>query len=159
MLAFVAMPIGWLWGGHSERFGATALLLCWVVFGPLMWRIGDVYVDSAMEDTILLLIFGGLALRSNRWWPFLAASALALTVLIHVFTIVTDISWDAAVSARVGFGLLTYTALLVGVAERWLAGERPVSDGKLWRRRRPAGVGTRSRSNPAEGAGSSPPSS
>lgn len=142
-MAVVSITAGWLWGGHSERFGATALLLCWMVFAPFLWRIGDVYVDSMIEDTLLLLLLGGLALRSNRWWPFVAASAVGLTVLVHVFTIVTDISWDAAVSARVGFGLVTYTALLAGVAERWLAGERPVSGGKFWGRRRPAGAGGR----------------
>lgn len=158
-MVVVSLTIGWLWGGHTERFGAAALLLCWMVFGPLMWTVGDVYVDSMIEDTLVLLFLVGLALRSNRWWPFVAASAAALTVLVHIFTIITDISWGAAVSARVGFGLVTYTALLAGVAERWLAGERPVSGGKLWRRRRPAGAGVRSGRNPADGAWPSPPSS
>lgn len=151
------MIVGWLCGGHSERFGAAVLLLSWLAFGPIMWRIGDVYVDSMMEDTLLLLIFGGLAFRSNRWWPFVAASALALTVVVHVFTIVTDISWAAAVSARVGFGLVTYTALLAGVSERWLAGERPVSGRRLWRRGRP-GAGIPRGAPSSEGAATCRPS-
>lgn len=154
VLAFVAMTVGWLWGGHVERFGAAVLLLSWLAFGPIMWRIGDVYVDSAIEDTLLLLIFGGLAFRSNRWWPFVAASALALTVLVHIFTIMTDISWAAAVSARVGFGLVTYTALLAGVAERWLAGERSVSGREPWRRGRP-GTGISRDIPSSEGAATS----
>ena len=141
---FVAMIVGWLRGGRPERFAVAVLLFKDLLLGSpsivwrtsIVWRIGDVYIDSALEDALMLLIFGWLALRSDRWWPFAATAALALTVLVHILTIVTDISWDAAVSARVGLGLLMYAALLGGVAERWLAGELAVSDGATWRRRR-----------------------
>lgn len=137
---YVAMIVGWLRGGHPERFAVAVLLVEDLVLGSpdIVWRIGDVYVDSALQDALLVLIFGWLALRSNRWWPFAATAALALAVLVHILTIVTDISWDAAVSARVGLGLFMYAALLGGVVERWMAGERPVSDAALWRRRRGA---------------------
>lgn len=99
------------------------------------WVIGDVYVDSTIEDTLKMLFFGWLAFRSDRWWPFVAAAAMVLMLLVHILSMVTDISWDAAVSARVGLELLAYVTLLAGVAERWMAGERRAGAGLQWRRR------------------------
>ncbi|HEY0600432.1 hypothetical protein [Brevundimonas sp.] len=140
ILSLAAVVTGGLWGGRTERFGAAMLLLFRIAFANprVMWVIGDVYIDSIIEDTLTALILGRLAFRSDRWWPFAATTAQALTVLVHVFSIVTDISWDAALSARVGLGLLLYASLLAGVAERWLAGETAVSDTVEWRRRRRA---------------------
>jgi hypothetical protein len=138
---FAAVIAGWLRGGHPERLAAAVLLLTRpVIVNPLVsWRIGDVYLDSTIEDVLWTLFFGWLAFRSDRWWPFAATAAMALVVLVHILTMVTDISWAAAVSARVGLGMLAYLAVLAGVAERWMAGEAPVSrierDGPPWRRR------------------------
>jgi len=129
------MIVAWRWGGQPERFAVGVLLVLWIVFRSFRWIVGDVYVDSTIEDSLGLLIFGRLAFRSNRWWPFVATAALSLNVLVHVLTMVTDISWDAAVSARVGLGLLIYVALLAGAGERWLAGEPAVSVSRIWRRR------------------------
>jgi len=138
---FAAVVVAWLWGGRPERFGATAMLLAWAVFrnAHVMWLVGDVYIDSTVEDTLMLLAFGWLAVRSNRWWPLVATAASALTVLVHILSMATDISWDAAVSARVGLGLLTCATLLAGVAERWLAGEKAISAIRQWRRRPQSG--------------------
>lgn len=126
---FVAAIAGWLRGGHTERFAVAALLLGQVVIDIAYddWVIGDVYVDSAIEDALKMLFFGWLAFRSDRWWPFAATAAMVLMLLVHILTMVTDISWGAAVSARVGLELLVYLTLLAGVAERWMAGEAPVS--------------------------------
>ncbi len=122
------MIVGWMKGGHPERFGVAVILLSYLALGPLQrWTIGDVYVDSIIENSLVLLFLGWLALRSDRWWPFVATAAMSLIVVVHICTIVTDISWDAAVSARVGLNLLLYVALLGGVAERWMAGEARVS--------------------------------
>lgn len=126
---FAAMIAGWLRGGHPERFAVAALLLGQLVIDNTYddWLIGDVYMDSAIEDVLKTLFFGWLVFRLDRWWPFVVTVAMVLTVLVHILTIVTDISWAAAVSARVGLELLAYLALLGGVAERWMAGEAPVS--------------------------------
>ena len=132
----MAPIIAWRWGGHIERFAVAVQLLSWMVFGSFRWMIGDVYIDSMIEDALSLLIFGWLVFRSNRWWPFVATAALTLTVLVHILTIMTDISWGAAVSARVGQSIILHLALLAGAAERWLAGERAVGAGQVWRRRR-----------------------
>ncbi|MEJ6789679.1 hypothetical protein BrevBR_09000 [Brevundimonas sp. BR2-1] len=99
-----------------------------VIVNPLVtWRIGDVYLDSAIEDVLWTVFFGWMAFRSDRWWPFAATAAMGLVVLVHLLTMVTDISWGAAVSARVGLGIVANLAVLAGVVERWMAGEAPVS--------------------------------
>lgn len=137
---FAAVIVGWMKGGHAERLGVAVILSSYLASG--LWRswiIGDVHVDVAITDALVLLFLGWLTLWSDRWWPFVATAAMALTVLVHIVTIVTDISWNAAVSARIGLKLLGNLTLLAGVAERWAAGEEPVSAGLLWRRRaRPA---------------------
>ncbi|MBU3973342.1 MAG: hypothetical protein KKE42_06030, partial [Alphaproteobacteria bacterium] len=75
-----------------------------------------------------------MSLKGDRWWPFLAAASLFLTGLIHAAMIlIPELDTRADLSARLGLTLLTVLALLAGVWERWLAGERPVSN--LWRRR------------------------
>ena len=126
-------------GGRPERFGVAVLIPLRLVFAnpDVTWNIGDVIVDSAVEDTLMLLIFGWLAVKSNRWWPFVVTATTALTLLVHFLSIVTDISWDAAVSARVGLALLMYVAMLGGVAERWLAGEASICWTRLGEGRTP----------------------
>lgn len=135
IISMVTPVLCWVWGGGPERYGAGLALWIHVAFSYGAWKIGDVYVDSTIEDALQAAAFGWLALRSNRWWPFVAAIACAFSLLIHLLTMVTDISWGAAVSARVGLGLLLYAGLMAGVLERWLAGEIPASRGKVWRRR------------------------
>lgn len=137
-LSIVAFIVGWLKGGHPERFGVTVLLFHAVAEQLYRhWRIGDggfelaLYVALAEElavgRLVLALIFGWLALRSPRWWPLPVTASLVLIVLVHLLTIMTPMSYTAGASARIGFWLLVYVALLAGVAERWMAGETPVS--------------------------------
>ena len=128
----------WLWGGRPERYAAGVVLWIHFVFGVITWVVGDVYVDSMIEDFILTLAFGWLVFRSDRWWPFVVTATCVLSLLVHVLTMVTNISWGAAVSARVGLGLMFNVALIAGVFERRLAGEQAVSDRLRWRRRKAA---------------------
>lgn len=140
-LGLAAYVVGWLKGGHPERFGVTVLLASYALSSvTFRWRIGDFYWASAVEDLTLLLIMGWLALRSARWWPFVAAAALALIMVVHGLTVLTGgaLSAYAAASAHIGLWIVIDTALLFGVLERWLAGERAVSDTAVWRRRRAA---------------------
>lgn len=126
--------LAWLKGGHTERFGVTVMIIAWVASSAPPVMIGRVHADHAVEDVILMLLFGALALKGDRWWPFAMTAALALTVLVHVSMLLgPDLDRRADISARLGLGVLTTTALLLGVAERWLAGERPVSESALWR--------------------------
>lgn len=140
LLGFVAYIVGWLKGGHPERVAATALMISYAVSSiTFRWRVGDFYWASAAGELTLMLIFGWLAFRSDRWWPFVTTAALALIMLVHGLTLFApDLSAYAAQSAQVGLWLVIDTALLAGVGERWLAGEAAVSRTAVWRRRRGA---------------------
>ena len=137
-LGLAAYVVGWLKGGHTERFGVTVLMISYALSSvTFRWRIGDFYWASAAEDLTLLLVTGWLAFRSPRWWPFVVAAALVLIMVVHGLTILApNLSTYAAASAHVGLWILIDTALLFGVLERCLAGERAVSDTAVWRRRR-----------------------
>ena len=79
-----------------------------------------------------------MAFQRDRWWLFAMTGVMVLTVMVHVSPVIApDLDWRAAMSARVGLGLLTFSILFLGVAECWLAGEAPVSARALWRRRLP----------------------
>lgn len=125
------MVLAWLKGGHPERLGAVALL---AAFGfsailPEPVRIGDLIVNDAVNDLALAIFFSWLALRRERWWPLFVASVMILTVLVHVVTfLVPTLGEYENVSARIGLGIALGLGLIAGVGERWLAGERPVSD-------------------------------
>ncbi len=137
LLALLAYPVGWLKGGHPERLAVTVLIAVYASSSvTFRWRIGDVSWASAVEDAVLLVILGRLALKGDRWWPLAAAASAALLMLTHVLTVLTPLTHYAAVSAQIGLRLVIDSALLFGVLERWLAGEPAVSDTAVWRRRR-----------------------
>lgn len=139
VLSLLAFALAWLKGGHTERFGVTVLIVAWIVsFAPPV-MIGRLHADHAVEDALLMILFGWLALKSDRWWPLAMTTTLALTVLVHVAMVVTPgLDHRADIAARLGLGVLTSLSLLLGVAERWLSGERPVSESARWRRARRA---------------------
>jgi len=136
VLGLIGFPVGWLKGGHPERFGAAVLLLNYLVSSQVhLWRIGNFYFGSAAGDFVLLLIFGWMALKTDRWWPFVVTAALALAMTIHLLTLtMPDLSRYAATSAQIGLWILINLTVLAGVFERWLAGEPAVSGRIRWRR-------------------------
>lgn len=126
--SWAAFALGWLRGGHPERFGVTVLLSgALIEIFIVRWRIGELEVGIAGVQAVLLLIFGRMALTSDRWWPLAVTGCLVLLILVHLLTVLTYLSFVAAMSARVGLWLLLHVILLAGVAERWLAGEPAVS--------------------------------
>lgn len=126
--SWAAFALGWLRGGHPERFGVAVLLSgALIEIFIVHWQIGELEVGIAGVQTVLLLIFGRMALTSDRWWPLAVTGCLALVIIVHLLTVLTSMSFVAAMSARVGLWLLLHVILLAGVAERWLAGERAVS--------------------------------
>lgn len=128
IVSWVAFALVWLKGGHAERFGVAVLLsgaLIEIFF--VHWQIGELEVGIATTQAVLLLIFGRLAFSSDRWWPLAVTGCLMLIMTVHLLTVLTSLSFYAAMSARVGLWLLLHVILLAGVAERWLAGEQAVS--------------------------------
>lgn len=135
-LSILTFALGWLKGGHPERVGVLVMMVAYVVsvLGSQV-RVGDVFVVDVISDVVLTLIFGWLAIRADRWWPVAVTGVMALTLGVHMSAALgTEVGLKAQVSARVGLGLLLILVMLIGVAERWLAGERAVSESRPWRR-------------------------
>lgn len=148
-LALLSISYGWLRGGHPERFGALVLLLDYLVS-----RLGDdlnirqFAPVTATQDFVVMLAFGWLALRTDRWWPISMTASLALCILVRVVGMMNpELSRFAMLSAILGLWILLYVVALGGVLERWLAGERAASASKVWTRR-----GKGLRGGPPEGA-------
>lgn len=128
-LGVVAYAVAWTWGGRLERFAAVVMFVHFVVLTMnffLTWEIGVVYLTGRIANYVLLLIFGWLCFRSDRWWPFLMTTAIGLTVAVDVAGLLSSAisSWGAA-SARIGIGYLADLTLMLSVFERWLTGEPP----------------------------------
>lgn len=124
--ALVILPLAWVKGGHAER-AAVVLFIGAYISGPFLqgYRIGEFMVAVALGDLVVWSVFLWLALRYDRWWLLLAAAAQSLNVLSHAAIILTpDVTTRDAVGAQWVFGLVSLYALLSGVLERHLAGER-----------------------------------
>ncbi len=135
LIALVAFVAGWTRGGHPERFAVGVLLFDYLATSLIYRSWTHLFALQVAQDVCLLMIFCWLALKGARWWPVVTAGALALIVIVHFFTAVAPMGRDPVLSARLGLWFLIYTTLLAGVGERWLAGERPASEGPQWRRR------------------------
>ena len=138
LVAWIAFAIAWLRGGHPERFGVAVLLTgAMIEIFIVHWQIGELEIGIAGTQAVLLAVFARMAFRSVRWWPMVVTGCLVLILMVHLLTVLTPLSFYAAMSARVGLWLLLHVILLAGVAERWLAGEPAVSRTRRWRRRSP----------------------
>jgi len=127
--ALVILPLAWMKGGHAER-AAVALLVAAYVSGPFLQdiRVGRVLVVLALGDVIVWAVFVWLSLKHDRWWLLLATAAQSLNVLSHVALVLTpSLTARENVAAQWVFGLVSLYALLLGIAERRLAGERPAA--------------------------------
>ena len=142
-LIFTLTTIGLAWtkGGHPERFGACAVLI-WIVTSTTTpaWlhslRVADVSVLEMALEFALLVVLVRMALTGRRWGPFPAAAVTALGVMVYVAQIfIPELDRRAEISAHVGLSFALDGAILAGVFERWLAGERPASSSAVWTRR------------------------
>lgn len=64
-----------------------------------------------------------------------AARRDGLLIIVHLLTVLTSLTFVAAMSARVVLWLLLHAIVLAGIAERWLAGEPAASASRTWGRR------------------------
>jgi hypothetical protein len=122
----VILPIAWLKGGHPERMGVVVLLINYVsgiFLQPA--RVGEFMFGLAAADLVLLGVLGWLTLKYDRWWLIGATAAQGLVVLAYLAVLTRpEITARENIVAQWVFGLITLYALLGGVFERWLAGER-----------------------------------
>jgi len=129
-LGMAAYSIAWLRGGHPERFAVTVMLLALILSSiTFRWTVGGFHLASMLEEIALMLIFGWLSVRSTRWWPFMTTAGLVLIVLVNGAPLLdSSLSSRDIASAQIGLWFLVDLTLLAGVVERWLAGERPVTE-------------------------------
>jgi len=127
--ALVVYAIAWTRGGRVERFAAGVLLIDAMVTSiAFYWNVDGVYLACLVQDCVRLLIFGWLCFRSNRWWPLLLTTAQALMIFMHGARLLNPaVSQMELASSHVGFLYLADLSLLLGVLERWLAGEAPAA--------------------------------
>ena len=123
--ALAVYAFAWTRGGRPERFAAGVLIVDLLVTRlTFNWTIDGDYLPALMQDCVRLLIFGWLCFRSNRWWPLVVAAAIGQMIFVHVAQLLNPaVTHYAVASAHVGLGYLIDLALLLGVWERWLAGE------------------------------------
>lgn len=135
ILAAGSYAAGWLKGGHPERFGVAVLVTEHLISRFFQtWQVGGLYVGIAASEFLLLLVFGWLALHSTRWWPFIVTASLGLMLLVLLIsTQGPHLSRNDIAAAHNGLIWLVNLAVFAGVGERWMAGERAVSNGRLWR--------------------------
>lgn len=146
----VVSATAWTWGGRLERFAAGVMLIDFMVTSiTFNWHIGGFFLATLVQDGVRLLIFGWLCFQSNRWWPFIVTTALAMAIFMHGAGVLNPaVSHFALASAHVGLEYLINLALLLGVLERWLAGERPVGPA-AWAKAARATVARRDRRDEA----------
>lgn len=130
--------IAWIRGGHPERLGACVVLASMAVLiatppGLEYVMVGGLPLFETAVDVAMVALFVRMALKGGRWWPFAASAVMTLSVLVYLAPVfVPEFDQRAEISAHVGLAAALDLALLAGVVERWLAGERPVSAGR-WR--------------------------
>ena len=134
--AFLAFSVGWLGGGRVERFG-VAVLICDYAMTSLTSGTAVENEVGVTSAGVIMLVFTSLAFRSDRWWPFVAAAALMLCVMVSVLEqLDSGLSRYAVRSAQMGLWIVIYLSVIAGVAERWLAGDRPGQGSAVRVRRR-----------------------
>lgn len=139
ILSLAVFLIAWLKGGHTERTGVAICVLAYLAsYAARPLQYGDLQVGDAVSDVIVTIAFAWLAMRSNRWWPFAATASMILMLVVHAsMVLIPELTVRGDMAARMGLSVVLVLSLFGGVVERWLAGERPVSESAVWTRRRP----------------------
>ena len=135
-LFIVVCTVAWSQGGRPERLATGLLLLDQLISMSVTfdWRIEHSYPVAVVKACVLLVFFGWLGARVNRWWPIAMIAVHSLILATYALGLADpNLSHFAAASARVGLLYLLDLTLLFGVLERWLAGEPPASPA-AWRK-------------------------
>lgn len=140
VLSLVVFLAAWLKGGHAERTGVLICVLAYLAsYAGRGLVFNKLQVGDAVSDLVVTLAFVWLAMRSNRWWPFAATASMILMLVVHAsMVLVPELTVRGDMAARMGLSVVLVLSVAAGIVERWLAGERPVSESAVWTRRRPA---------------------
>ncbi|GAA0870306.1 hypothetical protein GCM10009116_21420 [Brevundimonas basaltis] len=129
VLGWVAFALAGWKGGQTERLGAAVLVCDYLLtIGVARLPIAAPHRAAMLAPLLTALALIWMSFRLDRWWLLVAAAAVCLCGLVTLLEILRpDVSLYAALSAQLGLWAVTYLALIAGVAERWLAAERPAS--------------------------------
>jgi hypothetical protein len=134
VLGVGAFGLGWLRGGRPEREAVAVLGLGYFLGNLLFYvRVRNFQLGEALSDLILLIGFGWLAFRRDRWWLLVAASLQTLVMAMHLLALADPgVSARADITARWGLLAMLLLVVMAGVFERWLAGEAPGTANARW---------------------------
>ena len=81
--------VAWSQGGRPERLAAGLLVLAQMLSSLTFdWRIEHNYLAAVAKGCVLLVVFGWLSLRGNRWWPLIMTAALSLNLFTYILRLV-----------------------------------------------------------------------
>lgn len=108
-------------GGREEKIVAVtaiaASLASAFLLPPLETRYGEVEAGIFLVDTVVLVIFVGLALRSRRFWPLWIAGIQLTTNFSHLIKAVNASLLPAAYAVAAQFWV--YPILLILFVATW----------------------------------------
>jgi hypothetical protein len=122
-IAILVFGAALLWGARPERQGTVMMFVAYLAT-PIagVWThpglaTGVLVVDTALAIGLLLL-----SLRHARWWLLLACANQSLVVMAHLTSLMDENIWTrAAITSRIGFGLMVLFALAAGIGEARIA--------------------------------------
>lgn len=118
--AFAGLVL-YVFGKRHER--ATVLTtIVYVALPPVIYSLqyGSFRYGIFALELMLLAAFVITAIKTDRWWPILAAGAQILTCTTHFATFnPSDYHVWGAVTVRVGLWTVVTTILLLGAWETW----------------------------------------
>ena len=113
-------------GRFDERLAAgiciVATFVTWLFNSPLQHRFSNVEVGVLAADTIALVGFTALALRSERFWPLWVAGLQLTTILAHGLKAVQLDLVPQAYAAAARFWV--YPIFLIIVIGTWRSHQR-----------------------------------
>lgn len=112
-------------GGRPEKFGAAAMmmaaLLSVLAVRPRELRFQQVETGVLVIDTVLLLFFVWLSVKSTRFWPLWVSALLGAEVAVHIASMIAPAFAAAAyMNANAPWSWLAQTVLVIATKRHQL---------------------------------------
>lgn len=128
-LTFVVCGGAFWKGSREEQLAAGGTLLSWLatlVLRDHRWL--GLQWGAFASDTVLLILLTGIAVRTRRYWPLVAAAFQLLCVLIHVARLIDPgVRGWAYATGQVIFTQLLLISIGVGVINTWRGRAHPAT--------------------------------
>lgn len=130
ILLFAVSAYAFFRGRFDERLAATiciiATFITWLFNSPLRERFSGVEIGVLAADTLALIGFTVLALRSDRFWPLWVAGLQLTTTLSHMLKAIQIDLMPQAYAAAARFWV--YPIFLIIVIGTWRSHQRRISE-------------------------------